>query len=250
MSTLKKLARRGFRHLGYDVVPSGGRSRMVLVDAMEKLLARQQVDLVFDVGANVGQFRDYLRKDLAYTGRIISFEPSPSIFEICAKRAEDDPSWDVFPWALGAEDGTLSLNVMAASELSSFRQPADGETPFNNAGIISTVDVRVRRLDDVVAELEINLDRDRALIKADTQGFDLEVFRGGPRALGKAVGLLSEVAQLQIYEEVPDFLQAIAEMREYGFEVAALAPVTFHEDVVLEFDCLMLRRNFDPSPNE
>jgi hypothetical protein len=32
-------------------------------------------------------------------------------------------------------------------------------------------------------------------------------FRGGPNTLLKAAGLLTEIAQLQIYEEVPDFLR-------------------------------------------
>ncbi len=239
----KKLGRKIFASLGYDVVPRDGRSRVVLLEAMEKLLKRRSVDLVFDVGANIGQFRDYLRKDLAFKGRIVSFEPSPDVFAICSKRAEDDPDWEVYPWALGAENGTLSLNIMEASELSSFRRPADGETGFNNAPVIDIAHVPVKRLDDVIEELGIDLRRSQALIKADTQGFDLEVFRGGPKALGEAVGLLSEIAQLQIYEQVPDFLDSIAAMRSHGFEVAALAPVTFHEDVVIEFDCLMIRRD-------
>jgi hypothetical protein len=69
----------------------------------------------------------------------------------------------------------------------------------------------------------------------------VEVFRGGPKTVERAAGLLSEVAQLQIYEDVPDFLEAIAEMKAYGFQVAALSPVTFHRDVILEFDCLLIR---------
>jgi len=241
MRLLKKLARRTFASLGYDVVPRGAGSRIVLRDALESLFRRESVSLVFDVGANIGQFRDYLRTDLSYDGRIISFEPSPAEYEICAARADDDPLWEVHPWALGAETATLGLNILEASDLSSFRRPAQGETPFNNAAVLDVVEVPVRRLDDVIEELGIDLRQERALVKADTQGFDLEVFRGGPKAMSQAVGLLSEVAQLQIYEQVPDFLEAIAELRAYGFMVAALAPVTFHRDVVLEYDCLMIR---------
>jgi len=37
----------------------------VLLQAVEKLLRHESVNLIFDVKANIGQFRDYLRRDLA-----------------------------------------------------------------------------------------------------------------------------------------------------------------------------------------
>src|SRR5581483_618078 len=41
---------------------------------LRSLLARHRIDLVFDVGANRGQFAQALRR-LGYRGEIVSFEP-------------------------------------------------------------------------------------------------------------------------------------------------------------------------------
>ena len=156
----------------------------------------------------------------------------------------NDLNWDVYPWALGAASGHLPLNVMDGTELSSFRRiAADGETGFAECVIASTVMVPVKRLDDALREVGLDLSKNRVLLKTDTQGYDLEVLRGAPKTARQSAALLCEVSQLRIYEGAPDFLDAIREMRSYGFDIAAMAPVTFHNGVVIEFDCLLKNRS-------
>lgn len=233
---LKRLARKAFGAMGYDVVPHGGRSRIILQDALEKLLP--SVPLVLDVGANVGQYRDYLRRDLRYTGRIVSFEPSPADFAICEARAADDSAWQVFPFAIGEIETSLPFNIMEASDLNSFRGLAKGDTPFHRVRIERTVNVSVRRLDTLLPELGI--DPSGCLLKTDTQGFELEVIRGSP--IEKLAAIQLEVAQVQIYDGVPDMLTALAEVRYLGFDIAAMSPVVFNGLAVMEFDCLLTRK--------
>lgn len=239
---LKRKARALFSRLGYDVSPRGARYRLGLLDSIDKVITRNSVDLVFDVGANVGQFAQYLRTELSYRGRIISFEPSPEVYRECLANAEDDPNWTVYPWGLGAEQATLELNVFSTSDMSSFKPSSAGNTPFNDAKVTQTISVPVKTLDETVAELGLVLHPQSYIIKCDTQGFDLEVFRGGRTTVSNAAALLTEVSQIQIYDGVPDFLDAIAELRGYGFEVASLTPVTFHGMAALEFDCLMVKK--------
>src|SRR5688500_2068285 len=58
-----------------------------------KLLESERIDLVLDVGANVGQYASKLR-DAGYTGRIVSFEPYREAFAQLERNAARDPRWE------------------------------------------------------------------------------------------------------------------------------------------------------------
>lgn len=57
----------------YQILIEDESRNVLLKDIINKL----NIDCVIDVGANVGQFRDYLRQDLGYNKKIISIEPVP-----------------------------------------------------------------------------------------------------------------------------------------------------------------------------
>ena len=80
-------------------------------------------------------------------------------------------------------------------------------------------------------------------LKLDTQGFDLEVLRGGPRAASVIPALQSEVSFEPIYENMPDYLEAIAEFGRHGFAVSDMFLVNPEQGgIAIEFDCVMVRR--------
>jgi hypothetical protein len=55
---------------------------------------RYGISLVFDIGANHGDYAQHLRY-LGFTGRIISVEPASEPFADMAARATADPLWEV-----------------------------------------------------------------------------------------------------------------------------------------------------------
>lgn len=225
---------------GFDVIPTHARHTIPLLDGLARLFDAPGIDLVIDVGGNRGQFRDTLRYDTKYPGRIISFEPSPDDFAVLSKRAAEDPNWEVHQIALGSENATLPFHVMRDSVMSSLHTiDPDGETQFRNCEVERVIEVDVRRLDDLVKELGIS--GDHILIKVDTQGHDMEVLLGAPATIAKSIALLAELSQLPIYEGSPDFLTSVSLIRDWGFAVAALSPVNVHQNAVVEFDCLMVR---------
>jgi hypothetical protein len=87
------------------------------------------------------------------------------------------------------------------------------------------------------------LDDPRPFLKMDTQGYDVEVFRGLGKRAREIVALQSEVALMQLYEGMPRMAEALAVYEEAGFEVSGMYPVNREENSgrVLEFDCLMVR---------
>ena len=178
-------------------------------------------DLVFDVGANRGQFAQELRQ-FGYGGLIVSFEPLTEAHRYLSKAAETDKDWVVASrCALGAVAGRTEINVSglhASSSLLKMRKLHENAAPGSE--VIKRENVDVVRLDDVAsAYFERST---KAFLKADTQGFELEVLRGAVKALDKIDGLLLELSLEELYEGQPLWMEVIEWLDERGFVLVAL----------------------------
>lgn len=249
------------RRHGYEVVPLGRGSWVVrrgrpddvyhdhkavmahlAAEHVVSLLHHYRVGCVLDVGANTGQYAKQLRR-YGYRGRIVSFEPVPEITEKLRTAAADDPDWHVYPYALGREDRTDTINVVYGS-MSSMLGPSDfGTTRYKRFRDSREEKIEVRRLDGLLDKVLDGLDDPRPYLKMDTQGFDLEAYAGGGERVHEFVGLQSEVALMQIYEGMPRMDEAVSVYEADGFEITGMYPVTREETTgrVLEFDCVMAR---------
>lgn len=218
-------------------------SDWLLLQHLSDVLTRYRVDCVLDVGANKGQYVRMMRR-AGFRGRVISFEPVPEMFAALSAAAEQDKLWDVYQVALGRENGELQMNVVPGT-LSSLLPPSEyGSARYARLQEITTLAVPVRRLDEMWAEMGLaDGEPPRALLKLDTQGFDLEVFAGATGVLEQIVALQSEVALLTIYEQMPRMEEAMRIYEAAGFEVTGLYPVSreVRTGRVLEYDCVMVR---------
>jgi hypothetical protein len=215
-------------------------AELALALRLRQLFARHGIDTVIDVGANRGQYRDFLRDRVGFDGSIVSFEPVPELAAALAARAVRDPLWTVHPCALGAEPGTMEFNVMEESVFSSFRAPvpagSDDQQRMNT--VARTLAVPVDTLDARLAGLDLR----RAYLKLDTQGFDLEVLKGGNRAVSAVAALQTEVSFVALYDGMPGYAEAIAAFEAFGLRVADLFLVSTDDaGRAIEFDCLMVR---------
>src|SRR5262245_43242867 len=107
VSALKKGIRDTLRRLGYELTRFHPRSSEAA--RLRAMLDAHGVNLVLDVGANIGQFGALLR-EVGYRGRIVSFEPLSSERDVLAKIAEKDPDWTLAPQAaIGSDDGEVEM---------------------------------------------------------------------------------------------------------------------------------------------
>ncbi|HEX5818610.1 MAG TPA: FkbM family methyltransferase, partial [Gemmatimonadales bacterium] len=221
--------------------------RYPMAMCLRELFELLEVDCVLDVGANVGQYRNFLRAEVGYTGRIVSFEPIPRNVARLRERAAADPAWRIEPHALGAVSGPASFNVTAESVFSSFLKPTPDSAGLfgGESEVTERIEVQVRTLDEVLPGLEREYAPRRMYLKLDTQGYDLEVVRGGHASMGRFCGLQSEASVKPIYCDMPDYATAIKELEALGFELTGLFPVasgTFPR--LVEFDCIMVASAF------
>jgi FkbM family methyltransferase len=213
---------------------------LYLVEALE----RHDIDLVIDVGANVGQFGLALRA-IGYQGRILSFEPFSKAYAALARAAGGDERWDALNAALGDAEGAQELSVMRSSVFSSFHTPASSEATaqFAEANVVQQrEEVAVRRLDAVLDERSLRPDLGRTMLKCDTQGHDRYVLEG--LAYAEEVALLQiELSAVPVYEETPTMAEMLAYVDQRGFSPIFLSPINHGPDgSAIEFDYLGVNR--------
>jgi len=208
------------------------------------LLNQLSVNCVVDVGANKGQYAKALR-DNGYTGHIFSFEPVKENYMTLEKNACKDPKWHTFCFALGSKDAKGSINIMNKTEFSSFLRPsALFEDIFKDQVSINANEaVTIKTLDSMHDEIFRIANEPRIYLKMDTQGYDLEVLKGASAFINKVLAMQSEVSVLPLYDGMPDYLEALATFRSYGFAASGFFPVAIdpNSHAIIEFDCTMVR---------
>jgi FkbM family methyltransferase len=225
------------RNFGYDIRRIDSHVHKRPID----FIRSRGVDVVVDVGANVGQYAERLRSD-GYAGWIISAEPVRAAFEILAARAAADARWQVLDLAFGEKQGCSEINISEASVFSSIRAQLPSAAAFNaESRVISRETIRMARLDDIFAELPGG----RPFLKIDTQGYEQQVLMGASGCLAKFLGVQMELPIVHLYEGTWRFHEAAAYMHERGFEISNIVPVNydFADPVsLLEIDCIFCAR--------
>ncbi len=244
---MNKLIKRSLQKIaeaaGFRLIPEWMMPNIAQSERLRKIFLDLDIREVVDVGANAGQFRDFIRNEIGFLGKIYSFEPDPAMASELTRRAAADPAWTVFPFALGAEEGELTLNVMQNSVYNSFLTPNTSDTNSHASSntIVKTVKVNVKTLDSM-AEIFSNLKK--CYVKIDTQGFDEQVLSGGKYVLSTVPAIQAEISVKKIYNNMLDMWESIAEFSKMGFDIADLFIVsTDGAHRAVEFDCVMVRRS-------
>jgi FkbM family methyltransferase len=208
-------------------------------------LENRKIDLVLDVGANTGQFGQWLRHR-GYTGRIISFEPVKEAFAQLQNAARGDDLWTTTNLALGATSGVMAINVSKNSQFSSFNDLTEAARSFDpDAEFKASESVVVKTLDEATPAKDSS---SNVFLKIDTQGYERPVLEGAKETLKNVDGVLLELPIINIYKDNWRFHEAVSYMNGLGFVLAQVHPVNIHHrarDSATEFDCLF--RPIDPA---
>lgn len=238
--TPKSVVLRGLRILG--MIHDPWREPRTISEHLCGLLPAMDVDCVFDVGANRGQFAQMIRNK-GYKGLILSFEPNLNLIGPLRAASADDERWHVFPYGLGAERGTMTLHVPASDDLASVL-PLNEYALTTCAGTDTVHDLKVYiyRLDDIYLDLKRQNGFHRPFLKMDTQGYDLHVLQGAEGVWKLLCGILTEVSFKPLYDGMPDVTHSLDAIRGAGFHIAGLYSVSRDRiGAVMEMDCLAYR---------
>lgn len=255
MSIFRDLVRRGARRLGIEcsspyLVLKKIYPRPSEISRLARMLACRGVTVVFDVGANVGQFGKELRL-AGYRGRIVSFEPLSSAHARLTNTTKDDPNWMVAPqMAIGNSDGLVDINIAGDSVSSSVLDMLDVHVEAApDSAYIGRERIMMRKLDTVAREYL--QDGDILFVKADTQGCETQVLEGARGLLPKIVGLHLELALVPCYRGQVDFGLVTEALGSAGFSLWLLSPGTVDEHTgrQLQVDAVFFRDDPGTSSN-
>ncbi|GCL58943.1 FkbM family methyltransferase [Microcystis aeruginosa] len=216
--TIKKLS----RSLGIDLK----RYNIQTSEAakMQRLLAYHNIDLVFDVGANIGQYAKLLR-ELGYSGRIVSFEPLSSAYSQLKAVSKKDPLWEIAPQAaIGNQEGEIIINIAGNSQSSSALPMLDAHLESAPESAYSGSEtVKLSRL-DTIAKDYIKSETKSIFLKIDVQGLEKQVIEGATAILPLVKGIKLELSLVPLYEGQVLFKEMIDIVEKLGYELYGIEP--------------------------
>lgn len=184
-----------------------------LIPALRRVIARDAV--VFDVGAHAGQFTKLFAR-LAPDGLVFAVEPGSYARAILrlAVLLNRLANVTILPMALGERPGAARL-TMPVKRAGRFGFGLSHLGPSERPGPIKIEAVAVVTLDDLVASL--GLDR-LDFIKADIEGWELHLVRGGRNSLARfRPTLFLEMSQAHFARAGDSLEAAWAALTELGY---------------------------------
>ena len=219
---MKKIVKALFKYMGYTLdrySESSDDSAMFL-----KMLQIFDINLVFDVGANIGQFGNLLRK-LGYHGKIVSFEPLSDAHRTLTSLHSNDRLWYIAPqMAIGNIDGTIDINISNRPTSSSILNVLEEHVAAaTDSFTVGNETVEIHKL-DTVSEKYITKD-DRIFLKVDTQGYEYEVLLGAANLLESVTGIQLELSLTPLYANQILYDEIISKMKTLGFDLWSISSV-------------------------
>jgi len=207
-----------------------------------KAIKSNQIDLIFDIGANTGQFSELVIK-LGYEGNIVSFEPISKAYELLLQKSRKYKRWEVFNrCAIGDIDGTININVSQNLLSSSALKILEHHTSVSpESNVVSIESVPIYKLDSIYNQYKEKFNN--ILLKIDTQGYEEKVLIGAGNFLTFVKGVLVEVSLIPLYEgqKLYDDIYEMLKARGYSLWGVFPAFVNKSNGRMLQLDLLLFR---------
>lgn len=234
MHLLNTMIKNAFRAAGLNLSRIGQRAPSPLL--------HHQIQLLLDVGANIGQYAMATRAE-GYQGRIVSFEPLPDAYERLLQRSKSDPLWTVHKrCAVGSRLGETEINISQNSVSSSLLPMLQAHASAAPASVyIGKAKTEVITLDSVIDVYRRH--GENTLLKIDTQGFEREVLDGLSEHLRSIFAVQLELSVVPLYAGQDLYQHFFTFFQEHGFVLWSMVPGFSDPQTgqLLQFDAVFVR---------
>ena len=174
--------------------------------------------VVFDVGANIGQYTLLASKLVGKTGRVYAFEPSPVVLKRLKYHLEmnHEDNVELVCKAVSDRSGTADFYQANESGNQGVGSLLPAESYRARARANEAIEVDTITLDDFCEKHGVDhID----VLKVDVEGFDLDVLKGAEKVLSRSprVVVLAEVEPLNLAQRGLTYNDFIQYMHERGF---------------------------------
>lgn len=185
-----------------------------------KIMSHYGIDLLLDVGANIGQY-GVLTRMIKYKGRIVSFEPLNDAFEKLKQASNSDSNWTINHFALGDVATKSTINIAGNSGSSSILKMEDKHVEtLPESEYIGTQEIEIKTLNEVFPSFYQN--GNKVMLKIDTQGYEKNVLEGADQVLDKISLIQLEMSLVSLYQDEILFTEMVQYMEGKGFILVAL----------------------------
>jgi FkbM family methyltransferase len=184
---------------------------------VQRIIRTRHVELIFDVGANVGQTAKGLRKYFP-DAQIHCFEPASEPFASLDSLTRDWPNVTAHRLALGKETGMADMMVASGEQSELNTLVVDAERKLQLTGCEQ---VRVDTVDRFCATHGIDsID----ILKADVQGWELQLLEGAASIIdaGQVRFLFLEVSFMSDSRDMVPFADVHAFVTDRGYVLSGL----------------------------
>lgn len=187
------------------------------------LVKHHNIDLIFDIGANTGQYAEMLFS-LGYKGKIVSFEPLSDAYKAMKSKAQKNPNWIAAEQcAIGEFDGEIEINVSENSVSSSLMKVMDEHVKAEPSSRIAKQEkVKIYKLDTIAKQFMGSAKN--LLIKIDTQGYEDNVIEGAKETIKQCKGMQVELSLTKLYEGQKLFDEMVKKITSLGFSLQQIEP--------------------------
>ena len=231
---MKKILKRIFNKVGLDIS---------YYKKIPESLVHHKIELLFDIGANTGQYAKRTRNE-GYKNKIISFEPLPDAYEKLLKNSKNDPLWIIHKrCALGSSIGETEINISQNSYSSSILPMLQAHSSVApDSGYIGKTKTEVITIDSIFDSYRKN--NEKTYLKIDVQGFEKEVLEGLTLNLKNIFAVQLELSIVPLYDKQELYKYFFSFFEKNGFVLWSLAPV-FHNPKtgeLLQFDAIFVKK--------
>ena len=201
--------------------------------------------IVFDVGANIGEWTLTMANGVGAQGRVYSFEPTPFLFDALNKTvvANQFNQVIVSPYALSDKSKTMDFyiqydeNELLDARLSRLDSPADFKEWITDGKKAKKIQVETITLDEFAVKEKLErLD----FIKIDAEGYESAIVEGGLTVLKKfRPNLILECGG--VYDSEEKRKRMVTRLRELDYSLvgqpvlSGIVEVTWEQFINLSF---------------
>lgn len=240
ITTLKSLIKYILKKIGIDLKKYN--PALTESGVIANVLKQLDIELVLDVGSNIGQFAKCVR-DAGYKNKVVSFEPLLEAHHKLKKAVIKDALWIAHErCAIGDIDGEIRINVsgnsVSSSILPMLKKHADAapDSKYHSSELTP-----IFKLDTLAPQYIKSVNN--IFIKIDTQGYEWFVLNGASETIGKAKGLLMELTLTPLYDGQHLWKDIVNRLESLGFTLWTIMPAftDIKSGQTLQFDAIFIK---------
>jgi FkbM family methyltransferase len=238
---LKKLIKKIFKKAGYDIVPAGKPSPVVLKhnpDSMVIALTRnnkliKKPSSVIDLGAAQGNWTKSVLQ-IWPDANYLLFEPLAEREPDLQKLKNEKANVDFVMAAAGAAPASIRFNVTDDLDGSGFYSAAEG-------GRYTTRNVRVTTVDSEIKNKKL---KGPFILKFDTHGFEIPILAGAKNVLPETELIVMECYGFILSPECKLFPEMCMQLDQLGFRLSDIIKIERRpgDSVFWQCDAIFLRK--------